>query len=359
MRRKSFVGYKSVIIIFLLFIISFISCVGSAASNNTGINIPVLDWIIENFVTIFILVTAVSICVIVFRIYRRYKKTGLGPRIISMFYIDGFNLKSIGNILCFVGIGIVVISLFYPWYEASGSTPLLSTDELNLITIDGINGVQINFPEINGMIPQMTPQFSLPIPFSLIIGIGLLFLVLATVGISTSRKLSLKYIGRGIRFLIPVIIIIVGVFMLASIGSHIGLDSNEEIAEVISAVSAKPFGGESTFIIQVDPIEVPVTLTWGLSLGGLLLLFGGVLMIVSGILEFIANTSFFEGKLVEKHSIQDPTVVQQQPPVQPQQPPQQPMQNPPKDTAKGSFCPECGVAVGENEKFCGKCGSKI
>ncbi|RKX95282.1 MAG: hypothetical protein DRP55_10440, partial [Spirochaetes bacterium] len=72
----------------------------------------IFEWFLYNFVTIFVVLTVVSLGVILYRIYRRHKKYGLGPRVVSMLYIDGFNLKSIGNILCFVGIIVAIVGLF-------------------------------------------------------------------------------------------------------------------------------------------------------------------------------------------------------------------------------------------------------
>ena len=78
-----------------------------------------LEWFMYNFITIFIGVSMVIIALMAFRIYRGHKKYGLGPRIISMLYINGFNLHSIGNILCFLGIIIAFIGLVNPWYQVS------------------------------------------------------------------------------------------------------------------------------------------------------------------------------------------------------------------------------------------------
>ena len=66
-----------------------------------------------------------------------------------MFYIDGINLKSIGNILCFVGIIIAIFGLFNTWYEVSynfsgsGSADSLNTEGWqDILKIDGLEGIQ-------------------------------------------------------------------------------------------------------------------------------------------------------------------------------------------------------------------------
>ena len=131
-------------------------------------NLFLLELILYNFVTIFIILTIISLFILLFRIYRRHKKTGLGPRIISMLYIDGFNAKSIGNVLCIVGIIIAIFSLINPWYEIStdiGISDYETHGMANMMTIDGINGIQIQVPGLTGPIPMG----SIMIPFSLLI----------------------------------------------------------------------------------------------------------------------------------------------------------------------------------------------
>ena len=120
-----------------------------------------------------------------FFIYRRHKKYGLGPRIISIFYINGINLHTIGNILCIVAIVIAFIGLFSPWYhisynvtgEIAGS--LQTEGVVELIKLDGTNGLQVIRPGTTGP----TPMTTLEIPFSLFIAIGFIFLIIATIGI--------------------------------------------------------------------------------------------------------------------------------------------------------------------------------
>ena len=91
----------------------------SAGLYQVNDNLFLLEWIVYNFVTLFIITTIASLAFIIFRIYRRHKKTGLGPRIVSILYIDGLNFKSIGNIMCIVGIIVALFGLINPWYGVS------------------------------------------------------------------------------------------------------------------------------------------------------------------------------------------------------------------------------------------------
>ena len=129
------------------------------------------EWFLYNFITIFIVLTVITLALMGFFIYRRHKKYGLGPRIVSMLYIDGLNLKSIGNILCIVGIIIAIFGLFNTWYEVSydfsgsGVQSLETSGWQNLMKIDGLDGIQLTVPGENGPAPVGT----FILPFSLLL----------------------------------------------------------------------------------------------------------------------------------------------------------------------------------------------
>ncbi len=265
-------------------------------------NIFLFEWFLYNIVIIFLILTAVSISLIVFRIYRRHKKHGLGPRIVSMFYIDGFNIKSIGNILCIVGIIIAVFGLFNLWYVVSiniNVEDFETAGTVDMIAIDGIDGVKINLLDPSSGPVQLG---SLSIPFSLFIGLGLVFLVLATIGISSSKKLGRKYITRGIKLLIPVIIILAVIMALGMIpfGSVADGNADATVEEILGSISSAPFGGQKTIPVYESGVSGQISFQWGLGLGGQLLLVAAIILLVAGIMEIIAKTSFFKEKTSDK-----------------------------------------------------------
>ena len=263
-------------------------------------NIFLLELILYNFVTIFIILTIITLFILLFRIYKRHNKTGLGPRIISMLYIDGFNAKSIGNVLCIVGIIIAIFSLINPWYEIStdiGISGYETHGMANMMTIDGINGIQIQVPGLTGPMPMG----SIMIPFSLLIAISLVFLIIASVGIVHSRKLGRKYMFRGVKLLVPVVLIVIIIMALGMMPFESFADTGDasvDIGEILGAISSSPSGGQK--IISLSEVDGQIELQWGFGLGGILLLASGLILVVSGFLEIIANTSFFESKIVEK-----------------------------------------------------------
>ena len=255
------------------------------------------EWLVYNFVLIFFILTLLSLILLLFFLSRRRKNYGLGPRVFSLFYIDGFNQKSIGNILCLVAIVMTVLALFYPWYAVDATVTIPNaqqTSSFTALSVDGINGIQIQLPNRSGP----TPLGTLAVPFYLIIVIGLVFLVLSTIGISQSKKLGKKYILRGIRLFIPFVLILIFIITIASIislASPPNLEGNTEIYTAMQAVSASPVNGQYTIQITEGDGGV-IHLSWGFGIGAYLLLFAGIVLIMAGLMEITAHEQFYEEK---------------------------------------------------------------
>lgn len=325
-------------------------------------NFFLLEWFIYNFVMIFIAITVLSLILILVRIYFRYKKHGLGPRIISILYIDGINLKSIGNIVFFVGVILAIVGLFTPWYSVSTDIDIEgypATGNVDVISIDGINGFQLTIPGITGSIPMGT----LLLPFSLLIGISIVFLFLACIGIPKSKKLGLKYIGRGFRFMIPIIMIIVIIAMIGSALAPMAKDmqGGTYAAGLLNSISSSPMGGQETFTASELGVNGQFAATWGVAIGGYMLLFSGVLLLIAGAMEVFANKDFFTPKNLPMPKPKKAKPVAPPAPVTQPVVEQPPVAEEPKkeETPKANFCSKCGAQVGEGEKFCGKCGEKV
>lgn len=255
------------------------------------------EWLVYNFVLIFFILTLLSLILLLFFLSRRRKNYGLGPRVFSLFYIDGFNQKSIGNILCLVAIVMTVLALFYPWYAVDATVTIPNaqqTSSFTALSVDGINGIQIQLPNRSGP----TPLGTLAIPFYLIIVIGLVFLVLSTIGISQSKKLGKKYILRGIRLFIPFVLILIFIITIASIislASPPNLEGNTEMYTAMQAVSASPVNGQYTIQITEGDGGL-IHLSWGFGIGAYLLLFAGLVLIMAGLMEITAHEQFYEEK---------------------------------------------------------------
>jgi len=278
-----------------------------------------IDWFLYNFITIFIILTAVSLALIGFRIYRRHKKYGLGPRIVSLLYIDGLNLKTIGNIICIVGIIVAIAGLLYPWYNVSADINVGdwgTVGMVDVLSIDGMNGIQINFLDPTTGPVQLG---SLLLPFSLLIGVGLVLFVLGTIGISRSPKLGAKYLWRGVKLMVPVLVIMIAIvilssFALSAIGGIAGDAGGETIADVFNALASSPGGGQESLAIQTGDVSGQINIQWGFGLGGMLLIVAGLMMVIAGIIEIVAKTSFFETKAPEKKLLKTKKPPVDQPP---------------------------------------------
>jgi len=165
------------------------------------------------------------------------------------------------------------------------------------MTIDGINGIQIQVPGLTGPIPMG----SIMIPFSLLIAIGLVFLIITSIGIAHSKKLGQRYMFRGVKLLIPLVLIVIIIMALGAIPFESFADTGDagvDIGEVLGAISSSPSGGQK--IVSIPDIEGQIELQWGFGLGGQLLLIAGLILAISGFLETIADTSFFKSKIIEK-----------------------------------------------------------
>ena len=258
-----------------------------------------LDWFFYNFLMIFILLAILSLSVKIFFIYRRHKKTGLGERIFPILAIDGVNLKSIGNVLSIIGMVVAVLSLFYPWYSVSvdidgGS---YKTDGMvEVVSIDGSDGVQVNKLESNSGVVQL---FAFPVPFSVIIALGLFFIVLSSVGLQKSSKLGRKYIWGGIKLLIPVIIILVFVAQLSSILSLSPSSVPEEVEALVETISGSPIHGDET---KEMGDYGTVHIKWGLEIGGICLLLSGILLLTGGIMEILSKQDLFVSRVEQKEN---------------------------------------------------------
>jgi len=195
-------------------------------------------------------------------------------------------VNSIANILAVAGIVIAAISLFYPWYAIEvdiNDGPYQTTDAVDVLTIDGRDGLQVNLLEENSGMVQVG---AVPIAFSLIVGAGILLFILRTIG-ANERQAGRKYISRGIHFWIPVILIIVAVVVLKSLVFQIANTGAsdaavDEIKDILGTVARQPWGGQTT---ASYPSFGTTDLHWGLGLGAYLLIAAGILLVAGGALS--------------------------------------------------------------------------
>lgn len=259
----------------------------------------IVEWLVYNFIILFIIITVLSLLLLAFFVHRRQRKHGLGPRVFSLLYIDGANTKSIGNILCIAALIVAVLGLFYPWYIVSANVSVPSyreTGTFNVLSINGLNGIQIQLPDRSGPVPLGT----LAMPFYLLIGIVLVFVIFSTIGVSHSKTLGKKYVLRGARLFVPFILILIMVLLTGSIIPQIApvtIKGNTDVIRAMNAVSQAPFNGQYT--VQITGVDKggTVSLAWGFGIGAYLLVFAGIILLMAGIIEIAAHAEFFEEKV--------------------------------------------------------------
>ncbi|HEC76026.1 MAG TPA: DUF946 domain-containing protein [Thermoplasmatales archaeon] len=243
-----------------------------------------IEWFFYHFILIYIIFFIISLAIILISIYRKREK--LKKPYFFLFNINGLNLRSIGNIIAIFGIIIAIFSLFNPWYGifVDIDTGSYKTDGLTkIVSIDGQYGAQINLLKANSGMIQMA---SLPIPFAYLIIASIIFFILGTIGIE-ERKVGRKYVVRGIKFLIPVIIILVGIAMMGLVASNLAKgEGADDISNIFKNISSHPVKGEHLLNL---PEYGSVYLKWGIEKGALFLILSGILLLLSGIIEFAVN----------------------------------------------------------------------
>jgi hypothetical protein len=190
-------------------------------------------------------------------------------------------------VLGLLGVVIYLVALLSPWYTCSGSiqTTMISTEgTVDIITLDGVNGLQVNM--LQGS-EGVAPLFAIVIPFSIMFISSVLLNVLDIISTKKPSKLSKSYIISGITSLIPAILIIVAVISLTVLiesvaGSFSGGQAlPPEVTDIVSAISAAPFGGTTT---QTIDSAGTVTLSWGVGIGVYLFIVAAAIKIVAGIM---------------------------------------------------------------------------
>ena len=156
-------------------------------------------------------------------------------------------------------------------YKTQGMTEIIS--------IDGEHGVQINLLESNKGMIQIG---AIPIPFAYLIAAAIIFFIVGTIGV-TGKKAGGKYIWRGIKFIIPIILIIIAIMLLPNLTYHIEeLEGASDAEKILENIASSPFGGKDTLTL---PDYGDVNVKWGFEIGAFLLLLAGALLIISGIIE--------------------------------------------------------------------------
>ena len=185
-----------------------------------------------------------------------------------------------GTYLGLFGKVLYLIAIFMPWYVVAASVNAgdYSTDGwVNLVTIDGLKGIQINELLTGGAIPR--PVSFLPVPLSWILLFFFGWSVFSIVRARTARRRGWKFIRGGL-----VILIIFGVIylMVSRLPSMVPAELGD-LREIIAYVASSPRGGMAT---RTFGIYGSVKLKWGVQIGGYMLFISAILQLMGGMGEF-------------------------------------------------------------------------
>jgi hypothetical protein len=239
-------------------------------------------WFVANFLLLFVIYLLARGGWKVFSIYRMIKKGGL---LVTKF------LKSRGGIFLTIGIIsilLALVALFLPWYTIAASSeagPLAQEEAVNLMEINGVNGVSVNlFLGSGESTSGFRNVFSTQLPFSIIFAASLVLLVLDIIGIKSGKKLGIKFIIGAIISLLPFILIFVFISQLPTFlpGAAMLLPGQElppQLETMVNSIAANPIAGTVNQSFEVVGVT---TVNWGFGLGAYLFLIAAILRIVSG-----------------------------------------------------------------------------
>jgi len=250
-----------------------------------------LNWFVANLVNIVLFFMFITLVIHALLKYRLKKKQGtLGPRLLPLLYIDGANAKSIGMLFGILAMIFALIGFFLPWYIVTLDIDagIYNTGgAVDLMTINGMDGFTFNTLDADS---GMTQVISFPVAFIWLMLAGLGLFLFKLIGIRESRSVGKKFIGRGIKTLIPVFIILIVVVFITSLVSSYGSDTNSDLEELMDAIGSNPAGGEAK--LNFDSWGTG-EMTWGLGTGAYMFIIAMVMYMISAMLLIKADTNLY------------------------------------------------------------------
>ena len=243
-----------------------------------------LAYVAANFLLIFLAYTVIRGAWKLVGIARMQRKGGL--------FVGKFlrSRGSLGLILALVSIGITIGALALPWYTLSASSqsgPLAQVGGVNLLSIDGTKGVQVNM--FLGDTGEATSGYrslaSTEVPFAIIIAASLVLLILDIIGVKSGKKLGWKMITGAITSLIPLILIYVIIAMLPNLLPYAaqllpGQSIPSGVQTLVGSVASNPISGTAS---QTFPVVGETTVIWGYGIGAYLFIVAAVVRLIAAL----------------------------------------------------------------------------
>ena len=243
----------------------------------------ILAWLVANFLLLFVIYVVVRAAWKIVGIVRLQRKGGLRVKK----FLKGRG--SFGLTLGIVAILIMVIALFLPWYTItalSDTGPLAHQGGVALMTIDGINGMQVNlFMGPGGdSTSGYSSLFSMQIPFAILIAVGVVLLVLDVIGVKSGKNIGRKFMLGAITSLLPFILILLFMTQLPGFlpwASALvpGQSVPPQLDAMVHAIAGNPVYGT---ISQHFDVIGTITVNWGFGIGAYLFLVAAVIRIAAG-----------------------------------------------------------------------------
>ena len=243
-----------------------------------------IAWFAANFLLLVIIFILISGGWKIFNIYRMKKK---GTLWVSKFFRSK---NALFLIIGLTSILIAFVALFLPWYNISAYSetgPLAQEEPVNIVSINGINGITANlFFGAGESTSGYRHIYSAQLPLSIIFAASLILLPLDIIAIKSRKKLGKKFIIGAILYLTPFILTLIFITQLPAILSWAttlmpGQQFPSELETLVSSIASNPLAGTITQNFEVVGLTI---VAWGFGFGAYLFLIAGIVRIISGIL---------------------------------------------------------------------------
>jgi len=248
-------------------------------------NYFILAWIAANFLLIFVIYTTIRSAWKMLGIMRLRRTRGL---LVRKF------LKGRGGLGLILGVSAILVTvgaLALPWYSivASSQTgPLSGQGGVNLMTVDGIDGMRVNM--FLGSDSESSSGYrsllSMQIPFALMIAAGLILLALDIIGVKNGKSIGGKFIIGAVISLLPFVLIYLFIALLRlflPLVSSLAPDENivSQLEQMVRTIAANPASGTTS---QEFPTVGTATVSWGFGVGAYLFVVAAVMRVVAGMI---------------------------------------------------------------------------
>lgn len=246
-------------------------------------NYFILAWLVANFLLLFVIYVVARAAWKIVGIMRLHRKGGLKVKE----FLKGRGM--IGLALGVVAILIVVVALFLPWYNITASSntgPLAQQGGVTLMSVDGVNGMQVNlFTGAGGdSTSGYGSLFFMQIPFAILIAVGVVLLALDIIGVKSGKNLGRKFIFGAITSLLPFILILIFMTQLPSFLPYAsalvpGQMMPPQLNMMVNTIAANPIYGTTS---QYFDVVGTTTVNWGFGIGVYLFLAAAAVRIAAG-----------------------------------------------------------------------------